>query len=136
MNTLDLVLKYKWYNMIARGEKREEYREIKHYWYRRLLNVDREGYGYFQESCEGDFEDLFRESDDSFAIFAQKLQQAINNGIFEYRAFDCVRFRLGYKKDAPNMTFEIESITIGKGREEWGAEPGKEYFVIKLGKKL
>lgn len=31
------------------------------------------------------------------------------------------------------MTFEIESISIGKGKQEWGA-PKEEVFIIKLGK--
>ena len=39
--------------------------------------------------------------------------------------------RNGYSKGAPVITEEIESITIGTGRPEWGAEPGKIYFVIK-----
>lgn len=36
-NTLHLVLKRKWYEMIASGEKTEEYRELKPYWQRRLF---------------------------------------------------------------------------------------------------
>ena len=36
--TLHLVLKRKWWDMIASGEKMEEYREVCHYWARRLLN--------------------------------------------------------------------------------------------------
>ena len=31
---LDLVLTYNWYDMITQGPKREEYREIKTYWYK------------------------------------------------------------------------------------------------------
>lgn len=34
---LPLVLKGKWYDMIASGEKREEYREYKPYWRKRIL---------------------------------------------------------------------------------------------------
>lgn len=34
---LDLPLKKEWYNMIESGEKREEYREIKPYWSKRLV---------------------------------------------------------------------------------------------------
>lgn len=34
---LPLVLKGKWYDMIASGEKREEYREFKPYWINRLI---------------------------------------------------------------------------------------------------
>ena len=136
MKTLHLVLKRKWWDMIASGEKKEEYREPKYYWYRRLLNVDRDGYGYFCESCYGDFEDLFRASNDSYHEFTLRLQQAIEDGVFEYKEFDCVQFHLGYRKYAPRMTFEIEEISIGKGREDWGAEPDKLYFVIKLGKRI
>lgn len=33
---LPLVLKGKWYDMIASGEKKEEYREFKQYWTSRL----------------------------------------------------------------------------------------------------
>ena len=35
---LPLVLKRKWYDMIQRGEKHEEYRDYKTYWQRRLAN--------------------------------------------------------------------------------------------------
>lgn len=37
MKVLDLILKGKWYDMIASGEKREEYREIKPYWNKRIM---------------------------------------------------------------------------------------------------
>lgn len=35
--TLHLVLKRKWFDMIAVGEKREEYRQIKPFWTTRLF---------------------------------------------------------------------------------------------------
>lgn len=44
-----------------------------------------------------------------------------------------VKFSYGYTKRT--MTFEIESITIGKGNPEWGA-PTEEVFIIKLGKRV
>lgn len=34
--TLHLLLKKKWFDMIASGEKKEEYRDIKEYWTKRL----------------------------------------------------------------------------------------------------
>lgn len=37
-SVLPLVLKGKWYDMIASGEKREEYRANTPYWHRRLSN--------------------------------------------------------------------------------------------------
>lgn len=36
MRYLHLVLKHKWFDMIERGEKPEEYREITPYWTRRI----------------------------------------------------------------------------------------------------
>jgi len=36
MRILHLTLKKKWFDMIASGEKREEYRELKPYWHKRL----------------------------------------------------------------------------------------------------
>lgn len=36
MKILELPIKKEWYNMIEIGEKREEYREIKQYWQKRL----------------------------------------------------------------------------------------------------
>lgn len=38
MKILDLVLKKKWFDMIKDGDKREEYREIKPYWTKRLVD--------------------------------------------------------------------------------------------------
>lgn len=37
MRVLQLTLKKKWFDMIASGEKKEEYREIKPYWAKRFL---------------------------------------------------------------------------------------------------
>ena len=49
---------------------------------------------------------------------------------------EIVRFYLGYSKNRPQMTFRIKSIEKGIGQEVWGAEPGKEYYVIKLGERI
>jgi len=40
---LHLTLKKQWFDMIATGEKREEYREIKPYWEKRLCNHNEKG---------------------------------------------------------------------------------------------
>jgi len=51
MEILHLTLKKKWFDMIASGEKREEYREMKPYWDNRLMKKKydaiyfRNGYG-------------------------------------------------------------------------------------------
>lgn len=44
-----------------------------------------------------------------------------------------VKFSYGYTKRT--MTFEVVSITIGKGKPEWGA-PVEDVFKIKLGKRI
>ena len=38
MKVLHLTLEKKWFDMIASGKKREEYRAMKPYWHKRLLN--------------------------------------------------------------------------------------------------
>lgn len=40
MKVLHLTLKKKWFDMIASGEKKEEYREIKPYWQKRFAGKD------------------------------------------------------------------------------------------------
>ena len=37
MKILHLTLKKKWFDLIKSGEKKTEYREIKHYWEKRLF---------------------------------------------------------------------------------------------------
>lgn len=41
MKILDLPLKKEWYDLIESGVKKEEYREIKPYWCKRFLNLDK-----------------------------------------------------------------------------------------------
>ena len=51
-----------------------------------------------------------------------------------FRQFDTIYFRNGYSANAPEIQVPCLGITIAKGRESWGADPGKYYFVFKLGK--
>ena len=66
MKTLHLILRGKWYDMIDRGEKIEEYREVKQYWMKRLI-----------EDIDED-----EEGDTCCHVF--------------YVDYDCVCFRRGY----------------------------------------
>lgn len=43
----------------------------------------------------------------------------------------CVAFRNGYGKDVPTIWTEC-SLSAGYGREEWGAEPGKKYYILTI----
>ncbi len=110
MKILFLTLKGHWYDMIASGEKLEEYREIKPFWIKRLCN-DHPG------SIGGEFMDKHK-------VIA-----------YTFKTFDVVHFARGghFHPSIPKMTLECKGIEIGTGKPDWGAEPGKEYFVIKLG---
>jgi len=44
---------------------------------------------------------------------------------------DWVLFRNGYSKSSPSFE-ALCTVDIRTGRPEWGAEPGKEYYVLKI----
>ncbi len=98
---LTLPIKKKWFDMILSGEKKEEYREAKQYYKGRFLNL-------FDIVDEGD-------------------GQLINP--FEENPEREIMFRNGYGKNSPSFVARC-TLSIGEGREEWGAEPGKKYFVL------
>ena len=128
MKTLDLVLKRKWYDMIASGEKTEEYREIKSYWIRCLCELRSVG------------ERRPARMPSHLVIFYSEnthlLKYHIETHDVTFKNFEAVTFHLGYAKNRPSMTFAIKEIVIDEGKEEWGALPGETYFVIKLGERL
>lgn len=105
MKTLTLSLKKQWFDMIKSGEKKEEYREICDYWGVRFAGRD----VWANEFCIKDV------------------------GEIELKRFDRIVFTLGYPKaddTKRRLSFKNPKIRIGTGRPEWGAEPGKLYFVI------
>lgn len=120
MKTLHLPLKAKWYEMIESLIKPEEYRGITAYWIVRLF---RDGNGRKITKLDANFLESHLEI----------LKWWIESGKLVFKSFDFVKFSYGYTKRT--MTFEIESITIGKGNPEWGA-PTEDVFIIKLGKRV
>lgn len=42
-----------------------------------------------------------------------------------------IALRNGYRADSPTIYIKA-SVSIGEGREEWGAKPGAEYFVLHI----
>lgn len=42
-----------------------------------------------------------------------------------------VMFRNGYSGNAPSFIANV-NLDIKTGREEWGAEPGKEYYTLRI----
>ena len=116
---LHLTLKKKWFDMIASGEKKAEYREVKMYWASRLLS------GFSKRHL-------------SLSIHHLKCSYRTNSGETVLDAikkdFDFVLFKNGYSKNSPYVLVEYLGVSIDIGYVNWGAENGKEYFVIKLGK--
>ena len=121
--TLHLVLKRKWWDMIASREKKEEYREVCHYWATRLLN---EQYRWYSQNTD-------YPKDFDWWLFWKLATKSIS-----FREYSKVCFHLGYTNTT--MTFNIVKMSMGIGtescKEEWGAEPNKHYFVIKLGERI
>ena len=99
---LVLPIKRKWFDMIRSGEKKEEYREIKSYWTSRFIGK------------EFDFEDLPKE-------FCRQTPNYLITVIIKN----------GYRKDSPKIKCKCK-LKIGQGKEEWGAEPGKEYYILEI----
>lgn len=106
MKTLKLTIKKKWFDLIEKGIKKEEYREIKYFWIKRLT-LDYKDLGAFDCS-------------------------------FKIKEFDFIHFFNGghYSDKLPNAKYECLGIELREGKQEWGAEPNEQYFVIKLGKKI
>tara|TARA_B100000378_G_scaffold236018_1_gene202715 strand:- start:21586 stop:21957 length:372 start_codon:yes stop_codon:yes gene_type:complete len=107
-NTLHLNLRKQWFEMIFLGIKKEEYREMSNYWCSRL------GHSYDNESSNW------------------------IDGIWygPHKCFDTITFSNGYSRDRPRFEIEFKGIEIREGNPEWGAEPGKKYFVLKIGEIL
>jgi hypothetical protein len=122
MKNLQLSLKRQWFEITKAGIKTEDYRNINEYWIKRLvvpmipdLSVQR----VLSWICDNDL-DLF----DKFCSF---------------KHFDTTTLTLGYPKSTDIdriLTLEHKGIVIGYGKEEWGAEPNKLYFIIKHGERL
>ena len=120
MKVLDLPLKKEWYDMIESGIKTEEYREIKPYWEKRLLDYKR-----IKRYVEDNRKELFAKR----LLFPNRPVIEDACGSFQ-RGYTHVRFRYGYTKRT--MLREIESITIGHGNPDWGAPSDRRVFIIKL----
>jgi len=129
---LQLSLKTKWFELSEPDQKTEDYRDINKYWAKRLLD--------FNEEIEDDvFSELVELLSDTnqFDSFGVKGNMAHFN--VSFKKFTTNTLTKGYppKEDmSRKKVYEHKGIEIRKGREEWGAEPGKLYFVIKHGKRL
>lgn len=124
MQILDLPLIFVWYDMIDIGKKQEEYREIKPYWEKRLLDYKSLVKYYSENKAELEIKRLLF----PHRPVIEDVCQAFPAG------FTHVRFRRGYTKTT--MLFEIKSISIGFGNPNWGAPKDRQVFIIKLGNRI
>ena len=113
---LRLTLTKKWFDMIASGEKKEEYREIKKHWINRFVIKE-----YRKYSTQIDKKDLMAEYRN------EPLFNAICND------FRFVEFKNGYGDKVPTMMVYCKGIEIGKAKPEWSDNWQGDVFVIKLG---
>lgn len=121
MKPLFLTLKKQWFEMTRDGGKMEEYREIKGYWASRLLYKIPVPWGGYLSAW----------SDIAAGDYDFKNWKSAMGGAPVFEKFQHAYLRLGYRSDAPQLLREIKEIVIAEGRPEWGAEPGKKYFVIR-----
>ena len=116
---LTLTVSKQWFDMIVSGEKTEEYREIKPYWVKRIIDVSKlyRVVAYILRCLK--YNDPMRKNDIIFQL-----------GI----PYTHVLFINGYRKDSPRIEKEICDITIGKPKK--GLCPDKwldtEFFIIKF----
>lgn len=104
---LILPIKKKWFDMIASGEKKEEYREIKPYYTTRFTKA-------LGLSGKNEREDVMN-------IIAQTQVPKLIK----------VMFRNGYSKESLTLIADCK-LSVGNGKEEWGAEPGETYYVLTI----
>jgi len=101
---LTLPIKKKWFDMIKSGEKKEEYREIKPYYTSRFT----------RQLPTLDYE-----------IIGTGLKSKTLLSTFP------VIFRNGYSKNSPSIKCYVR-LEVDYGIKEWGAEPNKLYYVLKI----
>ena len=115
MNILHLTIKKKFFDMIASGEKLEEYRSVKPYWITRL--------------CWHEFR-LYKPNDIINLVVGKQLKK---ENVIKCKFYDAVEFKNGYSKASPTMLVEFKGLDIGEAKPEWSDNWKGDVFRIKLG---
>ena len=105
---LVLPIKRKWFDMIRKGIKLEDYREIKPYYDTRLMNA----FGSILVNGQ--------------IMHGKDVPEEIRK---EWPV--PVIFRNGYGGNSPQIT-AFCNLKMGNGKTEWGAEPGKKYYILEI----
>lgn len=107
---LVLPIKKKWFDMILEQDikkrKMDEYRAFNDYWGKRFATV-----------------------------LGFKSKEELDENIKQHGRTQTffVKLRNGYSTNSPYIIAEV-SLSIGTGKEEWGAELNKKYYVLKIQK--
>jgi len=118
MKILNLTLKKEWFELIKSGVKTEEYREIKSYWEKRLLQCNK---------------DLKTKNSKHQCMKQQCSRCILESGGGEFLKYDYIKFINGYGADKPNFTIECKGIKIGTAVPEWSGNWKGNVFIIELG---
>jgi hypothetical protein len=106
MAILILHIKKKWFDLILNGEKKEEYREIKPFWSKRLCH--------------------------SWDVAGVRWSHQKER--WDYKDFDEIEFRNGYGKASPRFRVKYNGLDVGPAQPEHGGELfDEDVFRLKLG---
>lgn len=83
---------------------------------------------WFDMILSGEKKEEYRDIKPYYTVRFQHLWQGSLNGGEATRK---VCFRNGYSKNSPSLIAKV-SLSIGTGKEEWGAEPGKKYYILHI----
>lgn len=109
---LILPIKKKWFDMILSGEKKEEYREITPYYTSRLSNL----FCVWTKNAE---------------YHSENMRNFLQSEYAKKNITEEIMFRNGYNKNSPSFIAKC-TLSVGEGKEEWGAESGKEYYRLHI----
>lgn len=106
MSILILHIKKKWFDLILSGEKKEEYREVKPYWSKRLCN-----------------------SWDAYGVRWNNQKER-----WDYKEFSAIEFRNGYGRGARRCMVKYNGLDVGPPNQYWGGELfSEDVFRLRLG---
>lgn len=86
---------------------------------------------WFDMICSGEKKEEYREISQYYYLrFGRYLGWQAIKGEWRKEEFLC-RLRNGYDITSPSVVVRC-TVSIGTGKPEWGAEAGKEYYVLKI----
>ena len=124
---LNLVVEKAYYKMIFEEDKKEEYREIKPYWIKRLFSLNPE-HSYNPKGRTPNISDRMLQKWKESGIDIGTL---IDEGVILPKGYTHVCFRRGYTNSP--LFVRLMEIKVGKGKPQWGAPKDKPVFILRLG---